>query len=383
MSNKAHRLVTGKSNSDGDRAAKELVSGRIGPSGQRTFHCHVEHVHVGGGTAAIDYLERAGDFEDKGEDLVWVIGDTDLVREAAWQVDRRAQKRNGPTAEKVLSKITFELPIELNEDQQADVAGLVVQRFLNQGYEACAAVHARTVQPHVHVALVSRPAVHIELKMWDVWRDPEKVFLRGGKQALRKLRHEIANDINEVLGREYFHGGRHKDVGIDRKGKRRIPQRLWRQNGVRDNDPNAVLILREHHERQRHEARIRAHERRMAEKERRCARVMATPEYRRLERRNEMLSKRKQKKSDQKRHENEQAETVEIEVVEGMPVSINAEDMDRPATMKQIRYLEDLAKKHGRQVLDNFVPSQGAVGATIRSLMKMPIQKFSHRGQER
>lgn len=382
MGNKAHGSNDNTYSSDADESARELVSGRIGPTGKRTYHCHVEHVPVGGGTAAIDYLERAGDFESLDDDLEWIVGNPDEVREAAWQVDLRAQKRNGRTAEKVLSKITFELPATLSSEQRGEAAERVVARLKRDGYEVCAAVHAINVQPHVHVALASRPTVNIELGMWDVDRNPDRIFLRGGKKALRNLRHQIAEDINQVLGHSLFHGGKHCDVGIDRNAKRRIPQRQWRQHGVRDNDTEFVEECRQRYERERAEAKRRANQKRAAKHEKHREIAINTPIYRLLESRLKATSghnkRLRQKLKDEKR---KSAEIVEI--VKNIPVPAELPEDQQPATMKQIRYLEDMAKRKNLIVNDDVVLSRGMVGATLRKLEKLPNRGLRTRDRAR
>ncbi|MTI08331.1 hypothetical protein [Curvivirga aplysinae] len=234
------------------KAEIELVSGRIGLGGWRTFHCDFSSVKVSGGVKAIDYLARAGDFENKDEDLEHLSGDADKLKEAIKEIDNSARIRKGTQAERILIKQTFELPAKSNHQQKKNTADAIVKYWQEKNHLAIAAVHGNgKVQPHIHVAVTSRP-VKNHNNSFIVDRSPDKRPLVG-KQAVRNERKVIAKIINENC-KSKFHPGRLSDTGIHRKAKRRIPQRAFHINHVRENNFSQYEQLHLKHETNRLEA---------------------------------------------------------------------------------------------------------------------------------
>lgn len=281
---------------DEERARKRHrsreVSQRVGQHrGQpaRTFHFNIDSVKIGDGKTsidgAVDYLARGGEFEKKNADLEHVAGDADRVKIGALLVEDTARVRKGPTAERVLLKETFELPKELDREGRAEVAERIVSAWEEKGHWTVAAVHANgQVQPHVHVAVVTRPIVEdpdTELGA-RADRDPARVALRGGKAEMRAERHRVADLINQVLDERQvdaprFHGGRDREMDVPgiqgRKPKRRLPQRAWHVRQERERDPQLVAEARARAEEQRRQAAEAARARKKEEVKRRRAQL--------------------------------------------------------------------------------------------------------------
>jgi hypothetical protein len=228
----------------------------------RTFHVHFAGIKIGDTATvdgAIDYLSRAGDFEKKDKDLEHLAGLPDLVRITADMIDQSARIRNGPNAERVLIKQTFELPKELDAEGRAAVADAIVEDWAQRGHDAVAAVHGNgRVQPHIHVAVTSRPVEIIDDEII-VDRDPTK-RLMVGKAAVRDERQRVADLINQICESRSteapaFFGGRDAEMDkpgiVDRPAERRLPQRAWYVRNQRKQDPAAIEAARVRAEHQR------------------------------------------------------------------------------------------------------------------------------------
>jgi len=232
----------GRSRDEEKALTKLAISGRIGRhrgTAARTYHCNVRGVTVGSGTGSIDYLAREGDYDDR-EDLESLTGDVKVVKDAAEAIDKLARIRKGKTAEKVLMTIVSELPLDSTHDSRKATAEALVKRWEAKGHKAVVAVHTpQNEQPHLHLAVTARPVSRTE-SGWQVDRTPGQVALRGGKLALMQERKVIADIINSSCKQEiqFFPG---RDIKMEqpafareRKPKRRIPERDWIVDGVRD-----------------------------------------------------------------------------------------------------------------------------------------------------
>tara|TARA_R100000687_G_C6453277_1_gene166348 strand:- start:909 stop:3005 length:2097 start_codon:yes stop_codon:yes gene_type:complete len=273
----------------------------------RTFYAHFASIKIADNTtviSALNYLARAGDFEEKDKDLEHLAGLPDIVEIGADAIDRGARIRVGPTAERVLIKQTIELPKELDAEGRAAVADAIVKDWQQRGHQAVAAVHGNgRVQPHVHVAVTARPVKLVDSNSdldWDpttlraesqhfikliktaqkmnmsieisitnkrpikfdgieVDRDPSK-RLMVDKVAIRDERQHVADLINQVCEKRsteapVFFGGRDAEMDepgiVGRPPKRRIPERAWHVQNQRDRDPAAIEAARVRAEHQR------------------------------------------------------------------------------------------------------------------------------------
>lgn len=253
-----HRKTGSEKMTEEEKEILKLFSGRIGwfnGGHARTFHCHFSAVKIGdhrstpGG--AVDYLAREGDYDTRNADLECIAGDCDKVKQTCHEIDRTARVRNGPNAERVLIKQTFELPAEAPKAIRRTIAVKVVEHWHLKGHDAVAAVHGNgTVQPHIHVAVAARPTSNSAVKDCSIDRSPDK-RLMVGKQAVRNARKDIAEIINEccaTLNIPRFHPGTLKETGISRLPKRRIPDRAWHALNIHEHDPEALVQALKRHD---------------------------------------------------------------------------------------------------------------------------------------
>ncbi|WP_417789132.1 hypothetical protein [Terasakiella pusilla] len=213
--------------------AKELFSSRIGPTGQRTFHCHFSSRKVDGPIhSAVDYLARENDFEHKKDDFEFLSGDVDFLKKSCDQIHKTVRVRKGRTAERILIMTVVELPYEMNEKQRQKTANNLVQYWQKRGHPAVAAIHGNgKVQPHIHLATTSRP---ISVVDGYIFVDRETIPPLRNRLAVRAERKAAAEVINNVLGREFFHPGKLRDTGIHRPAQKRE----FRTKTVSDYCPN-------------------------------------------------------------------------------------------------------------------------------------------------
>jgi hypothetical protein len=377
-----------------ENLAGQLISGRIGPGGNRTCHIHFNFTKVGGGGAAVDYLAREEEYKDR-DDLEWLVGDPEAVKDAAQLVDEAAKVRNGPTAERVLAKITFELPAEMNSEHRKRTSERVVSRLKDRGFVAIAAVHCggkEDVQPHIHVALTARPVRRTQMGRLFVDRDPVGMFCRGGRAVVKRERQEICNLVNAELGRELFHPGRLINTGIiDRPAQKRDTAK-WRQRQGSENFTADDLARYKRQKQQERDANTkRIAEEKEAARIKRTARIDAA--VRKIEGANYRIydhdkveGARKQaaaaREHDQKifdEHyktaikERDQAKADFEHLVKKPPVPKRDADME-PASAKQIAWLTDLVRRKGAKWYDDeddFPMTKGNVGAMIGKLKNM------------
>lgn len=252
-----------------DRGAYlRLRSGRVGRhNGQsaRTFTAVFGSMKVGQRVGdVVDYVARDGDFSGR-SDLEYVAGDPEKLEAAAQVIDANAVKRRGPTAERVLVKLTYELPAELSEAQRRLLASREVAQWHKRGHEAVAAVHGRgEVQPHMHVLVTARPVRETE-GGWEVDRSTRLMAGATARSEVQAERRRIAGQVNQVLDRHQvdaprFFAGR--DAAMDKPGiagraaKRRVPMAVY-MAGVRDISPEIAAQAREVHEQERALAALR------------------------------------------------------------------------------------------------------------------------------
>ena len=226
-----------------DDYLRNLVSERVGIGGARTFHCNFGSTRVVDPDAAggaIDYLARLGDFSPDGQDrqdLEHLSGDVDELREAAEAVAKKARWRSGNNAERVLLKITIELPALSTEVERKRVAEALVADWQSRGHVAVAAVHcAYKVQPHIHLGVTARPVS----RAGDGWEVDRTQRVLVGKAAVQAERKRIAELINSEIPEGRFHPGRLRDTGIERKAKKRVPAKQWYVDDQRERDPEKV-----------------------------------------------------------------------------------------------------------------------------------------------
>ena len=268
-----------------DRAV--LQSNRVGRHQDRearTYHSHASSFRAGDKKStvkgAIDYVARDADFKKKATDLECILGDAKALNSATAEIERTARIKRGPTAEKVLQKITLEIPASLTPAQRKEVAAALIASWAERGHIAVAAVHGNeVVQPHVHLLVTARPVMRTETG-WAVDRTPGNTALRDRK-ALMAERHRTAEIINHLMDRDgvegpRFFGGRDAQMQrpgiVDRQPQRRVPERAWTE-GQRSVAP---VMVREAHDRQRlgREAREAARAQLAAD---RAAAIAATP----------------------------------------------------------------------------------------------------------
>lgn len=202
------------------KLAKALFSGRVGPNGTRTFHCHFSSRKVDGAiNSAVDYLARENDFEHKQEDFEFLSGEVDLLKKTCDEIHKTARVRRGPTAERVLIMTVVELPAEMDEIQRRKTAEELVHFWKERGHVAVAAIHGNgIVQPHIHLAATARP---VSVSNGCIFVDRDTIPPLRDRMAVRSERKKVAEVINEVLGRDYFHPGKLKDTGINRPAQKR------------------------------------------------------------------------------------------------------------------------------------------------------------------
>jgi len=202
------------------KLAKALFSGRVGPNGTRTFHCHFSSRKVNGAIhSAVDYLARENDFERKKEDFEFLSGDIKQLKKACNEIHKTARVRRGRTAERVLIMTVVELPAEMNEIQRRKAAEELVHFWKERGHVAVAAIHGNgIVQPHIHLAATARP---ISVLNGCAFVDRDAIPPLRDRMAVRSERKAVAEIINGVLGREFFHPGKLRDTGINRPAQKR------------------------------------------------------------------------------------------------------------------------------------------------------------------
>lgn len=347
------------------------VSNRIGPSGSRTFHCNFSSVKIGGKSSAagaINYLAREGEYADR-EDLEYVAGDDDEVERQAELIDKTARIRNGSNAERVLVTGVFELPAELDQAQRAEIANLVVADWADRGHAAVAAVHANgKVQPHVHIAVAARPIAG------DVIDRSTRLMV--GKAALREERHRVGKLINSVVGRDFFNGGRHIDVGIDRKPKKRLPESVYRRQVANpfSEHERAMYALKKAEERRLNKiAAVRKSREknlkawRKIDKLKEIHGLIDQEEKARAVQYAEVETRRGWQKLVHSTED--QLATTSRRLREAKAAAVRPNDQE-PATYKQIKYLEDLARQTNRPMPEDFIMDRGKVGKVIKRLEK-------------
>lgn len=202
------------------KLAKALFSGRVGPNGTRTFHCHFSSRKVNGAIhSAVDYLARENDFERKKEDFEFLSGDIKQLKKACNEIHKTARVRRGRTAERVLIMTVVELPAEMNEMQRRKTAEELVHFWKERGHVAVAAIHGNgIVQPHIHLAATARPILVLN---GCAFVDRDTIPPLRDRMAVRAERKAVAEIVNDVLGREYFHPGKLRDTGINRPAQKR------------------------------------------------------------------------------------------------------------------------------------------------------------------
>ena len=229
-----------------DRPMRRVLT-RIGWVGGRqvqTFHCALGAVQVamniagwredGRGLAkALDglaYIDRAGTYGDQAHALL-ATGGTDRkdIADALEAVDDAAIWRKGRTAEKVALTLVVELSKSSTTEQLIAAAERTAEVFGEGGPVGWAIHRPPSDNGNWHLHLI-RPARRVErsASRWVVVVDetgqriPPAFRKPHQKKALRAA---VATAINETCQPEIeYHPGRLRDIGVDRAGKKRLPQ---------------------------------------------------------------------------------------------------------------------------------------------------------------
>ena len=207
-----------------NEAHKGLESGRVGRDGigpARTFHCNIGSVKVGeSAQASLDYIRRTGEHKGDAADVESEAGNPQAVLDDAGLIEASARIRRGANAERQLVTEVYELPADSTPEDRKKVAEAVVADWRGRGHEAVAVVHMhgdRTPQPHLHVALASRPVD-------DAGNVDRSRRLLTGRDQIRDERAHVAEIVNRICEPEVrFHPGRLIDTGIERPARKRIP----------------------------------------------------------------------------------------------------------------------------------------------------------------
>ena len=228
-----------------NEAHKGLESGRAGHDGigpARTFHCNIGSVKVGeSARASLDYIRRKGEHKGDAADVESEAGNPQAVLDDAGLIEASARIRRGANAERQLVTEVYELPADSTPENRKKVAEAVVADWRGRGHEAVAVVHMhgeRTPQPHLHVAVASRPVDGAG----NVDRSRR---LLTGRDQIRDERAHVAEIVNRICEPEVrFHPGRLIDTGIERPARKRIPPGAFHKgraeiraaNGAREPD---------------------------------------------------------------------------------------------------------------------------------------------------
>ena len=213
-----------------NEAHKGLESGRAGHDGigpARTFHCNIGSVKVGeSARASLDYIRRKGEHKGDAADVESEAGNPQAVLDDAGLIEASARIRRGANAERQLVTEVYELPADSTPENRKKVAEAVVADWRGRGHEAVAVVHMhgeRTPQPHLHVAVASRPVDGAG----NVDRSRR---LLTGRDQIRDERAHVAEIVNRICEPEVrFHPGRLIDTGIERPARKRIPPGAFRK----------------------------------------------------------------------------------------------------------------------------------------------------------
>ena len=213
-----------------NEAHKGLESGRTGHDGigpARTFHCNIGSVKVGeSARASLDYIRRKGEHKGDAGDVESEAGNPQAVLDDAGLIEASARIKRGTNAERQLVTEVYELPADSTPENRKKVAEAVVANWRERGHEAVAVVHMhgeRTPQPHLHVAVASRPVDGAG----NVDRSRR---LLTGRDQIRDERAHVAEIVNRICEPEVrFHPGRLIDTGIERPARKRIPPGAFRK----------------------------------------------------------------------------------------------------------------------------------------------------------
>ena len=365
-------------NDDAVRAGRAIFGGRIGRVGGRptqTFHCTftpVKRNQEGRAGEAVDYLAREGDYhrEADEQDLEYLAGDTATVNAAVMQIHNTARRRD----ERVMLTMVTELPPESTPLARALVAERLVEYWQSKGHEAVAAVHAPPPKPdgrlnfHIHLAFTSRPVARDGDGGWRVNYSPEARPLKN-RAAVKSERAAVARIVNETMAQQgitcpVFHPGNLKDVGIQRRAKKRVPQARYLR-GQQDIDPQAQAEARSRYLLSEKEAANRR-----AERERRRGQRMTLAGLAPVGELDRVRTQRDQMRRQVMELERQPPQLVEI--VKQVPVPVELPEDQKPATARQVETLLAMAHERGMQIDEEVPMTVGTVGATIRHLMTVP-----------
>ena len=213
-----------------NEAHKGLESGRAGHDGigpARTFHCNIGSVKVGeSARASLDYIRRKGEHKGDAVDVESEAGYPQAVLDDAGLIEASARIKRGANAERQLVTEVYELPADSTPENRKKVAEAVVADWRGRGHKSVAVVHMhgdRTPQPHLHVAVASRPVDGAG----NVDRSRR---LLTGRDQIRAERAHVAEIVNRICEPEVrFHPGRLIDTGIERPARKRIPPGEFRK----------------------------------------------------------------------------------------------------------------------------------------------------------
>ena len=170
--------------------------------------------------ASLDYIRRKGEHKGDAADVESEAGNPQAVLDDAGLIEASARIRRGANAERQLVTEVYELPADSTPENRKKVAEAVVADWRGRGHEAVAVVHMhgeRTPQPHLHVAVASRPVDGAG----NVDRSRR---LLTGRDQIRDERAHVAEIVNRICEPEVrFHPGRLIDTGIERPARKRIP----------------------------------------------------------------------------------------------------------------------------------------------------------------
>jgi hypothetical protein len=359
---------------DGSAALTSGRWGSVGGQKARSFHCNIGSVTkarpIGKG-ASIDYLDRTGAYAGKGEELEEVGGRSPAdMREILTAVDAGTRRKNG----RIAVSIVIELPVELPPARRKAVMDGLADELERRGYPAHWAIH-RDPQPHGHLVTTPRRVIDGQVEPEGTRGAPiERLF--GQRADVIWVRELAADLVNRELGAagidHRWHPGRLKDTGIDRPAQKRVPERAYHREGQRERDLRAVEAAKTRREREKAAREERAAQRatRAAERAREKGLVPASElaQADRIADRNALAAETAWAEVRELRARPVQT----VEVIREVQVKIEPAEEQRPATIKALRYMLDLAAQKGAELVEDAPTTTGTVGATIKALQAMP-----------
>ena len=264
---KKQTLTPGKLAASGGRKQSGRV-GRHEGRATRSFHMSTKTIQVGGNPGRyLTYICREGEFKQR-DDLLYISGNPEVLKQHIEEIERTALKRKGPTAEQVARKIVHELPYDCTPEQSRKIADREVEHWKQKGFEAVAAVHGADVdhdQPHIHILVAGRRTT--------VGPDGSITVLREGRdvpmpytRSKRDYRVFLCDEINRIADPAVRFWPK-KDAEMDEPGivgrapRSRVPEWKWHREGYKEIDPAKAARLAKKREKIQAEQAAKAPER--------------------------------------------------------------------------------------------------------------------------